>query len=265
MPSKFNSNTTQDISRDICNRFGVTFMEVPIQEAVDREIEAVQATLPVNYDFNPKTNRDWRQTLQNNQARIRGMRMWNWSNAQRGFWLQTSNMSEKAVGYTTIGGDMMGCYSLIANMPKTVVIALLTHMKDNLPGYEFLDNLLKTEASAELEDDQADEKDLMPFPVLDACINLFAGMKLMPVEVYTRVCEQFDSKYTKLQLLIWVRRFINLFMHSIYKWVQCPESTHIGSLDLDRERALQLQVVHSMSWLEMEKLDEIEVELKKKT
>ena len=30
---------------------------------------------------------------------------------------------------------------------------------------------------------------------------------------------------------------------SIYKWVQAPLSLHIGNLDLDRERALQLPVV----------------------
>ena len=34
-------------------------------------------------------------------------------------------MSEKAVGYTTIGGDLEGALSVIANVPKTVVIALL--------------------------------------------------------------------------------------------------------------------------------------------
>ena len=50
-------------------------------------------------------------TRQNIQARIRGLRMWSLSNSLRGLWIQTSNMSEKAVGYTTIGGDMMGSYS----------------------------------------------------------------------------------------------------------------------------------------------------------
>ena len=36
--------------------------------------------------------------------------------------LQTGNMSEKAVGYTTIGGDLEGALSVIANVPKTVVM-----------------------------------------------------------------------------------------------------------------------------------------------
>ena len=35
---------------------------------------------------------------------------------------------------------------------------------------------------------------------------------------------------------------------SIYKWVQAPLSLHIGNLDLDRERALQLPVVTDAEW-----------------
>ena len=42
----------------------------------------------------------------------------------------------------------------------------------------------------------------------------------------------------------YVDKFVRLFLQSIYKWVQSPLSLHIGNLDLDRERALQLPVVH---------------------
>ena len=37
-------------------------------------------------------------------------------------------------------------------------------------------------------------------------------------------------------------------MVSIYKWVQSPISLHVGNLDLDRERALQLPVVTRTEW-----------------
>ena len=36
--------------------------------------------------------------------------------------------------------------------------------------------------------------------------------------------------------------------NTIYKWVQTPLSLHVGNLDLDRERALQLPVVQSAEW-----------------
>jgi NH3-dependent NAD+ synthetase len=94
-----------------------------------------------------------------------------------GLFLQTSNMSEKAVGYTTIGGDMEGAISVIANVPKTVVNYLLDYLLEKTSHQGIL-LTLKKPASAELADDQEDEKDLMPFPVLDACFALYAGEKM---------------------------------------------------------------------------------------
>jgi NAD+ synthase (glutamine-hydrolysing) len=44
-------------------------------------------------------------------------------------------------------------------------------------------------------------------------------------------------------------RFTKLFSQSIYKWVQSPLSLHVGSLDLDRERALQMPVVQKNEWV----------------
>ena len=50
------------------------------------------------------------------------------------------------------------------------------------------------------------------------------------------------------QLAKWAGRFTKLFSQSIYKWVQSPLSLHVGSLDLDRERALQMPVVQKNEW-----------------
>jgi len=46
----------------------------------------------------------------------------------------------------------------------------------------------------------------------------------------------------------YVDKFVRLFLQSIYKWVQAPLSLHIGHLDLDRERALQMPVVTRPDW-----------------
>ena len=50
------------------------------------------------------------------------------------------------------------------------------------------------------------------------------------------------------QLGAWVEKFTRLFVQSIYKWVQAPLSLHVGNLDLERERALQLPVVETTEW-----------------
>src|SRR5262249_55943083 len=142
---------------------------------------------------------------QNAQARVRSLRMWTWTNSSAGLFLQTSNMSEKAVGYCTIGGDMEGALSVIANVPKTVVNYLLDYLLEttNLEGIRLT---LKKPASAELADNQEDEKDLMPFPVLDACFALYAGEKMSPSEVREVLLTMFPE-HDKAKVEAWSARF----------------------------------------------------------
>jgi NAD+ synthase (glutamine-hydrolysing) len=257
MPTRFNSEATKAISRNLARELGVSFKEVSIEEAFAREVAAAEAMLGEGENLPPLAR-------QNIQARIRGARMWNWANAARAMWLQTGNMSEKAVGYTTIGGDLMGAYSLLGNLPKTIVVRVLDHLRAK-HRIEALDELMKTSASAELQEDQEDERDLMPFAVLDACFALFAGEKLMPRELYLAIramwtdeeLSRMRSDYRSGMLKEWVKRFCRLFVGSIFKWVQAPQAVHLGALDLDRERALQIPVVQSPEWLEIDSIDEL--------
>jgi NAD+ synthase (glutamine-hydrolysing) len=172
--------------------------------------------------------------------------MWSWANSAHGLFLQTSNMSEKAVGYTTIGGDMEGALSVIANVPKTVVSYLLDYLLETT-GSEAIRSTLKKPPSAELALDMEDERDLMPFPVLDACFALYAGEKMDPHEVGAVLLAMFPDE-PRARVLAWSAKFARLFTQSIYKWVQAPLALHVGNLDLDRERALQLPVVQKTEW-----------------
>jgi hypothetical protein len=121
-------------------------------------------------------------TEQNIQARLRGSRMWNWANTSRALFLQAGNMSEKSVGYTTVGGDLEGCFSVIANLPKTVVVAMLDRLYRRY-AFEGIAAVLATTAGPELASSQSGEAELMPFSVLDACLYLYAGEKRSEDEV----------------------------------------------------------------------------------
>ncbi|MDF2762041.1 MAG: synthetase, partial [Thermomicrobiales bacterium] len=99
MPSRHSSAETRRAAETICRELGVPLEIVPIDEAYERELAATEEMLGPGETVTELTR-------QNIQARIRGQRMWNWSNSSGGLFLQTGNMSEKAVGYTTIGGDL---------------------------------------------------------------------------------------------------------------------------------------------------------------
>jgi NAD+ synthase (glutamine-hydrolysing) len=238
MPSRHSGGDTKQAATVLAEELGVKLETIPIHEAVEREIEATVSMLG--------GKQPTELTLQNIQARIRGQRMWNWANSSGALFLQTGDMSEKAVGYTTIGGDLEGALSVIANVPKTVVIALLERLEQRF-GFKGVSATLHTAPGPELADQQVAEHELMPFPVLDACLHLYAGEKMSPADVGVALQSMFPD-LPAARLTAWAAQFTKLFSQSIYKWVQSPLSLHVGSLDLDRERALQMPVVQRNEW-----------------
>ena len=211
---------------------------VPIEEAFNREAEVARTM--VGGALTPVTE-------QNVQARLRSLRMWNWANTSGMLFLQTGNMSEKAMGYTTIGGDLEGALAVLANVPKTVVIYLLEYLLER-HGFEGIRMTLSAAAGPELAPNQKGEEELMPFRVLDACFHLYAAEKLAPPEIVAALAAMFPEEALE-RLRAWVEKFVRLFVQSIYKWVQAPLSLHVGNLDLERERALQLPVVETGEWM----------------
>lgn len=239
MPTRYSGEGTRSAAAVLAEELGVPLRVVSIDEAFDREVEAVERMLAGEAEPTGVT-------LQNIQARLRASRMWNWANTAGALFLQTGDMSEKAVGYTTIGGDLEGGLSVIANLPKTVVIALLERLHRRF-GFAGIAGTLATAPGPELAESQTAEDELMPFPVLDACLHLYAGEKLAPDEVATALRSLFPD-HDPERLAAWASQFAALFTRSIYKWVQSPLSLHVGSLDLERERALQLPVVQRNEW-----------------
>jgi NAD+ synthase (glutamine-hydrolysing) len=240
MPTRFSSDDTRGAAARIAEDLGASFSVLPIEEAFERELEATRAMLGKEGPAPTAI------TEQNVQARIRGTRMWNWANTSGALFLQTGNMSEKALGYTTVGGDLEGAFSVIANLPKTVVIALIERLLRRF-GFEGIRMTLGTTAGPELAANQSGEEELMPFEVLDACLHLYGAEKLAPDEVARALASVFPER-DRAQLAAWAEKFTRLFNRSIFKWVQSPLAIHVGSLDLDRERALQLPVVQRMEW-----------------
>jgi NAD+ synthase (glutamine-hydrolysing) len=239
MPSRYSSPQTRKAAETICAELSISLKVVSIEEAFERELSAVRQMLG--------DSKLTSLTEQNTQARLRALRMWNWSNAASALFLQTGNMSEKAVGYTTVGGDLMGGLAVIANVPKTLVVYLLEYIleKTNLEGIRLA---MARPAGPELAPNQVGEEELMPFPILDACFYLFAGEKLLPAEVLSVLTGLFPGEPPE-RLKGFVDKFTRLFLQSIFKWVQSPLSLHIGNLDLERERALQLPVVTRSDWV----------------
>jgi len=237
MPSRYSSPETRKAAETICSELNVPLKVISIDEAFERELAAVKQMLGERA-VTPLTE-------QNIQARLRGQRMWNWSNSAGGLFLQTGNMSEKAVGYTTVGGDLMGALAVIANVPKTVVNYLLDYLLEKT-GSPAIQKTLEMPATAELAADMEDEKDLMPFPVLDACFALYAGEKMSTTEVKAVLRAMFPE-HGAATTDAWADKFGRLFVSSIYKWVQAPIALHSGNRqDQGYKQAESHQLLHAV-------------------
>ena len=86
-----------------------------------------------------------------------------------------------------------GALSVIANVPKTVVMALLERLQRalRLRGHR-RDARHRARAGAGRR--QVAEHELMPFPVLDACFHLYAGEKMSPDEVVAALGSLFPRR-----------------------------------------------------------------------
>ena len=176
---------TREAARAVAEEIGASFIDGKIQPALSRR--------PRGRRVDDRRALSWSNprhdiTLQNIQARVRGMLIWTLANLHNALLLVTSNKSEAAVGYTTMDGDSSGGLAPIADVPKSLIKLYLDWATD-FHGFHSSKRSKAMEASAELRppgQEQTDEADLMPFPVLDQLMYAFVQLALDPLEIFTR-------------------------------------------------------------------------------
>ncbi len=101
--------------------------------------------------------------------------------------LTTGNKSEMAVGYATLYGDMVGGYSAIKDVYKTLVYDL-SRFRNRLAKKQGKSEVIPSTVinrppSAELAPDQKDSDSLPPYDVLDGILKLYIEEELSPPEI----------------------------------------------------------------------------------
>jgi NAD+ synthase (glutamine-hydrolysing) len=254
MPTRFSSKDTELAARIAADDYRSTHTVTSIQEEFELQLKKHVEMIPGGGELE-------RATRQNIQARLRASRMWSWANSCHGMYIQTGNMTEKVMGYLTMGGDSEGALAIISNLPKTVINYILAELqeKEDPTALGAIRLTVAKPASAELDDNQEDEKDMIPYPhkydgpkdtfkILDAAMYLIIGEKMSLAEA-TEVLTQMFPKHTYHYLNFAVKHFAKMFGRNIFKWKQSPTSLHLGNLDLDHSRALQVPVIQE-AWTE---------------
>lgn len=184
MPSKVSSLGSIADSILLCDALGVELFTRPIKDEVDISI----ANFTKAFGVAPS-----RLTIENEQARIRGRILMEYSNHFGSLVLSTGNKSEMSVGYCTIYGDMCGGLAVIADAYKMEVFSLARWYNDFHGKSLIPEAILDKPPSAELWEGQQDTDSLPPYPVLDAVLHLYLERDLLSeeeIENYTRECEK---------------------------------------------------------------------------
>ncbi len=207
MASPYTAEISWLDARDMAQRLGVAYDEIPIHEcftAFGHSLTPVLSALPTL----PGDT-----TEENIQARIRGTMLMALSNKSGAIVLTTGNKSEMAVGYCTLYGDMAGGFAVLKDIAKTWVYRLCAYR--NLIAEIIPSRILTRPPSAELRPDQTDQDSLPPYEVLDAIMQLYmeenksiadilaAGYQAKDVDQITRLLK--INEYKRRQSSVGVR------------------------------------------------------------
>ncbi len=156
MPSRFNSNTTISLARELARNLGCGYMEIPIEESVHH----TKAQLSVIEAQWPQGSRKLDLTeflMENVQARDRSARVLaSVAAAFGGVFTCNANKSELTIGYTTLYGDLGGYLANIADLWKGEVYALGRYLNRSVYGRDVIpEGAFTIIPSAELSTAQA--------------------------------------------------------------------------------------------------------------
>ncbi len=182
--------------------------------------------------------------LQNIQARVRAPGIWLLTNVQNCLLLTTSNRSEASVGYCTMDGDTAGSISPIAGVDKAFVKQWLRWAETAL-GYPALRHVNALQPTAELRplaDNQTDERDLMPYPLLNRIERLAFFNRLSPSQVLAALTTE-DTGFGHEQLRAYVRRFYTLWSRNQWKRERYAPSFHLDDYNVDPRSWLRFPIL----------------------
>lgn len=162
MPSPITSQASQDDAAALAERLQIPLLTIPIEGPVAALRHALARAMPEG----PRGEAE-----ENLQARARGVLLMGLSNQQGHLVLATGNKSELAVGYCTLYGDMAGGYSVIRDVPKTLVYRLARWR--NQEGEPIPPRVLSKAPTAELRVGQLDSDSLPAYELLDPILAAY--------------------------------------------------------------------------------------------
>ena len=207
MPTRYSSDHSLSDAAELARNLGCHHHVLPIDNVFQSFLDMLD---PLFAGTQPGL------TEENIQPRVRGTTLMALSNKFGWLVLTTGNKSEIAVGYSTLYGDTAGGYSVLKDVPKTLVYRLCRYR--NGMSMAIPENILTKAPSAELRPDQKDTDSLPDYEILDPIIQLYVEKGYEPKQI---VESGFDPAT--------VDRVVRLIDRNEYKRRQSPPGVKITS------------------------------------
>ena len=233
------SDDTLNSAKELAESIGARFFDWTIDDEVRGYVDKIERALGRELTWQTDD-----LALQNIQARVRAPGIWLLANVQNCLLITTSNRSEASVGYCTMDGDTAGSISPIAGVDKYFVKKWLRWAETEL-GYAALRHVNALQPTAELRplaDNQTDERDLMPYPLLNRIERLAFYDRLPPAAVLAQLVAE-DPHADAAQLRTYVRRFYTLWSRNQWKRERYAPSFHLDDYNVDPRSWLRFPIL----------------------
>ncbi|MGR3808887.1 NAD(+) synthase [Jiulongibacter sp. NS-SX5] len=259
--SENSSDETRNSAKALAESIGAQFYDVKINGLVEQYTSMIEEQIGRKLSWETDDI-----PLQNIQARVRAPGVWLLNNLTGHLLLATSNRSEVAVGYATMDGDTAGSISPIAGIDKHWLRHWLIWLENTgcevkgrhikIEGLKYVNALNPTAELRPAEYDQTDEKDLMPYEILDAIEKLAVKDKMPPKDAFRYIEFAFSDQYSREQLAGWVKRFYQLWSRNQWKRERYAPSFHLDNRNLDPRSWCRFPILSGSFKKELKELDE---------
>jgi len=231
MPGPGTSSRSLNKSAQLAKLVGVSFLEIPIHEALNQHLRDLKHALDL-FDV----------TYENAQARERTQILMDKANQVGGLVVGTGDLSELALGWCTFNADHMSMYHVNAGVPKTLVKAILTWAADKLFDgklAKLLHQICDDPVTPELLPLNVDgistqdtEAIIGPYILHDFFLFYTLQERLPPKEVFKIASQIFEKEFSPAEILRWLKVFYTRFFAQQYKRSAMPDGPKVTRLSL---------------------------------
>ena len=254
-----NSKETQKSAEVLAKAMGTDHHLISVDKTVKEYTNEISQRLNIKLDW-----KNYDIPLQNIQSRVRSPSVWMIANIKNSLLLTTGNRSEASVGYCTLDGDTSGGYNLVGGLSKELILRWLRWFADvgpekygKLKGLEYVNRLSPSAELRPLGTSQTDEKDLMPYEVLQDIEKLAVQLKASPLSIYQTLHKQYNYKSREQKNLLksWIKKFFQLWARNQWKRERLAPALHLEGYNVDPRSWMRFPILCAGFEEELEELE----------